>query len=57
MFNVSDRALAVIAVVAVALLIFGLVASFFPGWVAALILGAYVIVALIKRRGAAPSRT
>jgi hypothetical protein len=50
MFSVSRTVLAVIATIAVALLIFGLLESFFPGWVAAILLGIYVVVALIKQR-------
>jgi hypothetical protein len=52
--NVSRNILLVLAVVAIGLLIFSLVASFFPGWVVAIVLGIYVVVALRKqRRGAA----
>lgn len=50
MFNVSRTVLTVIAVIAAALLVFSLAASFFPGWVAAIVLGVYVLVALIKQR-------
>jgi hypothetical protein len=54
-FNVSRTVLVVVAVIAVAAVAFGIAASFFPGWVAGIILGAYVIVALIKQRSAKPS--
>jgi hypothetical protein len=54
MFNVSHTVLLLLAVIAVAMLIFSLIASFFPGWVVAIALGIYVVVALRRqRRGAA----
>jgi hypothetical protein len=46
MLNVSRKALLVLAVFAIALLGFSLVASFFPGSVVAVLLGIYVVVAL-----------
>lgn len=49
MFNVSRTALLWVALFAVALLIVSLAASFFPGWVLAILLGVYVVVALIKQ--------
>jgi hypothetical protein len=51
MFNVSRTALMVMAVIAIVLLALGLATDLGPfGWVLALILGAYVVVALIMRR-------
>jgi peptidoglycan/LPS O-acetylase OafA/YrhL len=55
MFDVSRTVLAVLAAIALVLLVFGLVASFFPGWVLGIILGAYVVVVLVRQRGPRPS--
>jgi hypothetical protein len=54
MLDVSRKALLVLAVFAIALPGFSLVASFFPGSVVAVLRGIYVVVALIRQqRGAA----
>ena len=50
MFSVSRTVLIVVALIAIALLIVSLAASFFPGWVVAILLGIYVVAALIKQR-------
>ena len=53
MFNLSGRVLAVIAVIALVLLILGLATDVgLFGWVLAIILGAYVIAAFVRRRRA-----
>jgi Flp pilus assembly protein TadB len=55
MFHVSRRVLGVIAVIAIVLLVLGLATGVgLFGWVLALILGAYVVAALVMgRRGTA----
>ena len=54
MFNVSRNVLAVIAVIAVVLLVLGLATDVgLFGWVLAIILGVYVITALVRGRRAA----
>jgi hypothetical protein len=51
MFNVSRTTLMVMAGIAIVLLALGLATDIGPfGWVLALILGAYVVVALVKGR-------
>ena len=51
MFNVSRAALIVVAVIGVVLLVVGLATDVGPiGWGLAVILGAYVVAALIMRR-------
>ena len=53
MFNVSRTALVVMAVIAIVLLTLGLATDLgMFGWVLALILGAYVVAALVKGRRA-----
>ena len=53
MFNVSRATLAVMAVIAVVLLVLGLATDIgLLGWVLALILGAYVVAALVMSRRA-----
>jgi hypothetical protein len=53
MFNVSRATLVVIAVIAVVLLVLGLATDIgLVGWVLALILGAYVVAALVMGRRA-----
>jgi hypothetical protein len=53
MFNVSRTVLGVIAVIAIVLLVLGLATDVgLFGWVVAIILGAYVVAALVmSRRG------
>jgi hypothetical protein len=53
MFNVSRTVLGVIAVIAIVLLVLGLATDVgLFGWVLAIILGAYVVAALVmSRRG------
>lgn len=55
MFKVSRRVLGVIAVIAIVLLVLGLATDVgLFGWVLAIILGAYVVAALVMgRRGTA----
>lgn len=51
MFNVSRSVLVVLGVIALVLLVLGLATGIgLLGWVLAIILGAYVIVALIRTR-------
>jgi hypothetical protein len=51
MFNVSRTVLGVIAVIAIVLLVLGLATDVgLFGWVLAIILGAYVVAALVMRR-------
>jgi hypothetical protein len=51
MFNVSRATLVVIAVIALVLLVLGLATGIgLIGWVLALILGAYVVAALVMGR-------
>jgi hypothetical protein len=53
-FNVSRTVLAVIAVIALVLLVLGLATGVgLFGWVIAIILGAYVIAALVRGQRAA----
>ena len=53
MFNVSQRTLGVIAVIAIVLLVLGLATDIgLFGWVLALILGAYVVAAFVMGRRA-----
>jgi predicted permease len=50
-FNVSRRGLALIAVIAIALLILGIATSLgLFGWTVAILLGAYVIVMMVRGR-------
>lgn len=54
MFNLSRNVLTVIAVIAIVLLVLGLATDVgLIGWVLAIILGAYVIAALVRRQRAA----
>lgn len=53
MFNVSRTVLGVVAVIAIVLLILGIAADFFPGYIAAAILGIYIVVVLVKGRSGA----
>jgi hypothetical protein len=50
MFIVSRAVLLVVGFFASVLLLTSLAFSFFPGWVLAVIIGIYVVVAMIKRR-------
>ena len=50
MFNVSRTVLLIAAFFAGVLLLTSLAFSFFPGWVFAILIGIYVVVATIKRR-------
>jgi hypothetical protein len=50
MFNPSRAVLGVIALIAIVLFILGITASFFLGYVAAIILGIYIVVVLVKQR-------
>ena len=53
MFNLSRAALAVLAVLAIVLLVLGLATDIgLIGWVLALLLGAYVVAALVMGRRA-----
>jgi hypothetical protein len=53
MFNVSNTVLGIVAALAIVLLVLGLATDVgLFGWVLAIILGAYVVAALVMRRRA-----